>query len=150
MALILPGLAHLLLELRFKKWPTAHTKAKRGRPKEKRAPTSLLTGPNVVPRGRPQRYDRLGILQWVEAHKRKSGGQMSDAQALCEGIREALKTVDPSKANRIEAKMSSYVYQGLSEKRALRRAVVEVEGKHFRKLTVLLSQARRSNNRVEK
>jgi len=120
---------------------------KRGRPRTSpreaarraAAYTTLVGGPL---RGRPPRYDRQAIVRWVDTHKAETGGRY-DATALREGIVEALKTRDPAKHRRLEERRHYYLDDGCTPARALRQAVLDVEGAHFKTLTVLLSQARR-------
>jgi len=69
-------------------------------------------------------------------------GSMSDSRALYEGIVEALKTVNPAKYRQLERQRVHYLDMGCSEARALRQAVLDVEGAHYKTLKVLLSNAR--------
>lgn len=119
---------------------TAAPNRKRGRPRKPKFGRTILTAPDVRGRGRRAKY--AGLLEWVEQRKAESRTPLSDAQVLREAITEALRDLDPAKHRLLIQKRNYFVSEGDAPTDALRKAVDAVEGAHFRKLRVILSQAR--------
>jgi hypothetical protein len=122
-------------------------KRKRGR-RRKLKPTAL-GGPFKLrrPRGKPRQYDPVDILRRVDKHKavaKKQGRRISDARA----IGELLHLHAPPKTRRaIDSLVADYRNREADTKfkyewRALRQAILKVEGPRFATLRDAVSTAR--------
>jgi hypothetical protein len=123
---------------------SAPPKRRPGRPRTKPVP-SILTAPPRNPRGRPRQYERKEVLrvitEWKERAQAEGRTIRSDARAIAELLYHHARADTRRQMDRRLALHRENSETVLSEWRALRQAVIDVEGPRFRTLCDLIADA---------